>query len=102
MTERDIANLLEQRKTSFIETRAQIENEVTKFLQSLEAADNDVQEKCKFRPGVTARDLLPALWVEPFDPETYNKQLTDLNTYVDYVKAIFDSINKEALQCLQA
>lgn len=102
MTEQSVAALIQQREVKFIETRTIIENEVNKFLQSLLSLDADVQQKVGAREGITAKDLLPALWADPFDEATYNQQLSSLMNYIAQVQAICDQINQEARACLQS
>lgn len=102
MNEQTISKLLQDRQNKFIETRTNIENEVNKFLQSLESLDPDIKAKCGVKDGVTARDLLSALWAEPFDENTYLTQKANLDTYVAQVRTVCDTINQEALACLQS
>lgn len=97
----NVAQLIQSRQNKFIETRTIIDSEVTKFLQSLETLDTNMQEQCKVVPGRTAKDVLPSLWVEPFDIDRYNIELQNLTQYIAGVKSITDSINEEALKCLQ-
>lgn len=93
----NIANLIQQRQAQFIETRRTIEMEVNRFLESLGTQDPDVQQKCGYQAGITAKDLLPALWAEPFVQATYNEQLEKLKTYIAGVMSVCDSFNKDAL-----
>lgn len=101
LTQDNIAALLQQRQTEFIETRTTIESEVNRFLESIKKADEDVKKRCGYRESVTARELLPALWEDPFDKVKYASQLEQVNSYIASVSKIFDSINMEALKCLQ-
>lgn len=102
MTANNISQLIQERQNKFIETRTIIESEVTKFLESLTNLDADIKEKCGVREGLTAKDLLPALWIEPFDQKAYNAQKAALDTYIAQVTAICDKLNEEALACLQS
>lgn len=102
MNEQNVARLIQERQNKFIETRTNIENEVNKFLESLNKLDADMQAKCGVTAGITAKDLLPALWVEPFDEAEYNRQLAALNTYIEQVEVICNQLNQEALLCLQS
>lgn len=102
MNEQNVAKLIQDRQNKFIETRTNIENEVNKFLQSLCSLDEDLKIKCGVKDGMTAKDLLPALWAEPFVEETYLQQKNALDTYIMQVKAICDQLNQEALLCLQS
>lgn len=100
MSNTNVARLLQERQNKFIETRTNIENEVNKFLKSLEALDDDVKAKCGVKVGITAKDLLPALWAEPFDENTYREQKARLDAYIAQVKVICDQLNQEAIACL--
>jgi hypothetical protein len=102
MSEQEIVKLLQDRQNEFIEKRTIIETEVNKFLKSLENQDEDIKQKCGTKDGVTARDLLPALWLEPFNEEEYKKQREALDTYIAQVSAVCDQLNQEAAACLQA
>lgn len=102
MDSANVANLIRIRQDKFVETRTIIESEVNKFLASIGKMDEDVQKRCGYIPGASAKTLLPALWVEPFDEETYNKQLSGVMTYISQVMAVCDDINKEAVECLQS
>ena len=97
-----VARLIQERQNKFIETRTIIENEVTRFIQSLEGLDPDVQARCEYTQGMRAKELLSALWEEPFELEKYDAQLSKFNAYVAKVRAVCDDINKEAIQCLQS
>lgn len=94
--------LYQQRLNSFIETRTKIENEVNRFLKSLEVDDDDFKKACNVQVGTNARDWLPALWVEPFDQGAYEQQLAKLNQYIQAVRTVSDKLQMEALACLQA
>ena len=98
----NVSRLIQERQNKFIETRTIIENEVNRFLQSLEAMDPDIQQRCGYKPGLDAKQLLSALWAEPFDEATYTTQLDNFNRYVNQARMICDEINKEALACLQS
>lgn len=98
----DVAKLIRERENAFVETRTIIESEVNKFLKSLEELDADIKLKCGVKDGVTAKDLLPALWVEPFDEATYKVQKEKLDNYIAQVSNICDALNQEALACLQS
>lgn len=94
--------LYQQRLNSFIETRTKIENEVNRFLKSLEVDDEEFKQACNVQIGTTARDWLPALWEEPFNQEVYEQQLAKLNQYIQAVRTVSDKLQMEALACLQA
>lgn len=98
----DVAALKRKKQDDFIEKRTIIEQEVDKFLASISEMDADIKEKCNYDPNYSAKTLLPALWVEPFDEEAYNQQLSRLQNYIAGVKSICDKLNEEALKCLQS
>ena len=97
----NVEQLIQIRQNKFIETRTIIDTEVNKFLKSLEALDADIQAKCNVVAGRTTKDILPSLWAEPFDEVAYQAELAKLQTYIAGVKTITDSVNEEALRCLQ-
>lgn len=102
MNEVNVTKLLQDRQNLFIETRTNIENEVNKFLKSLEGLDTDVKGMCGVKEGLSARDLLPALWAEPFVKNTYLEQKAEFDKYVTSVKAVCDRLNQEAIACLNS
>ena len=51
--------------------------------------------------GQTARDVLPALWEEPFDNERYLTQRALLDERITKATQLRDKLNAEAIQCLQ-
>lgn len=102
MNEKTVTQLLAERQELFIATRTNIENEVNKFLTSLENLDEDVKSQCQIKGDVTAKELLPALWEKPFDEVKYQQQLAAFNVYVQSIMAFCDKINEEALRCLQS
>jgi len=102
MNEQNVAKLIQERQNKFIETRTNIENEVNKFLQSLCSLDEDIKVKCGVTEGASAKDLLPALWQEPFNETVYLQQKAALDNYIMQVKAVCDQLNQEALACLQS
>ena len=101
MANATVAQLLRQRQEEFIERRTKIETEVNMFLKSIGNMDADIQAECKYNPEYTARHWLPALWQEPFDPETYKKQLANFNAYERQVDSICNRLAQEAMVCLQ-
>lgn len=101
MSSVDLTALIREREAQFIEKRVMIENEVNRFLASLETLDDSIKQQIEYVPGQTARDILPALWAEKFDKEAYQLQLNKLNACVSRVRLICDEINQEALRCLQ-
>lgn len=96
-----IEQLYAQRQNKFIEDRTIIETETDKFLRSLEQLDPVYQQQLSVVQGQTARDVIPALWAEPFDEEAYNKQRSALDQRIENAKIICDQLNEEALRCLQ-
>lgn len=100
--EANVAQLLRDRQNKFVEGRTVTEVEVNKFLKSLEALDEGERVQCKVVVGRTAKDVLPSLWQEPFNPEQYQAELLNLQNYIAGVKTFCDRINQEALACLQA
>lgn len=98
----NVAYLLQQRMNKFIESRTIIDSEVNKFLKGLEQLDADVKVRLRVKDGVTTRDLLPSLWAEEFCMETYQQELASLKAYIAEVTAFADSLNQEALRCLQS
>lgn len=97
-----IEELVKKRQNEFIEARTITESELTKFLESIKNSDEDIRRRCAYREGITARQLIPALWKEPFDFTEYQKQRADVDAYVKNVYKIFESVNEEARRCLQS
>ena len=93
--------LYQQRMNVFIETRAKIEQEVNRFLKSLEVDDEEFKAACNVRVGTTARDWLPSLWEEPFQEEKYKQEFAKLSEYIEQVRTVSDKIQQEAIACLQ-
>lgn len=102
MAEQSIAALTQARQTQFIETRTIIETEMNKHLQSLEQLSPEIQQQLNVRHGITCKDLLPELWHEPFDIDTYEQQLSGVEQYLSQIKAFQDAKNAEAWACLQS
>lgn len=98
----NVTQLIQERQNQFIEKRTIIESEVNKFLQSLERLDADIKVRCKVVDGRTCHDVLPSLWIEPFNEENYLKEKEVLDNYISQVKIICDELNQEALTCLQS
>lgn len=101
MNSANIANLIRERQDKFVETRTIIEKEVNQFLDSIGKMDADIQEKCGYVAGASAKGLLPELWNEPFNEEVYNNQLSRVLAYINRVQQVCDEINREAIACLQ-
>ena len=102
MTEQSVTKLIQDRQNLFIETRTKIETEVDRFLSSLSNLDLDVKAKCGVVDGATCKQLLPALWEEPFSEETYLAQKAKLDEYISQVHTVCDEICQEAIKCLQS
>lgn len=98
----NIAALIQQRQTKFIETRTIIESEVNKFLTSLESQDDDIKINLQVQSGTTARDWLPSLWAEDFNMTQYQAELARLQAYIAKAKAYADNLAQEAIKCLQS
>lgn len=99
----DVQEILRTRQDAFVEKRTRIETEVDKFLESVNQITDERVTQVPGRPeGKNCREVLPALWKDPFDEEEYQKQLTALNSYVQAVQAVCDAINEDALKCLQS
>lgn len=99
----DVQQILRVRQDAFVEKRTKIESEINKFLESVEAIDDTRITSIPGRPaGKTCREVLPALWENPFDESVYNTQLTALQNYIGMVQRECDIINEEALRCLQS
>lgn len=102
MTEQSVTKLIQDRQNLFIETRTKIETEVDRFLSSLSNLDPDVKVKCGVVDDATCKQLLPALWEEPFNEETYLAQKAKLDVYISQVHTVCDEICQEAIKCLQS
>lgn len=102
MDNQNVKQLLQIRQNKFIETRTNIENEVNRFLTSLIELDDGTKARLNVKEGITCKDLLPSLWVEPFNEAQYQLELNALKTYISQVTAVCDEINQEALACLQS
>lgn len=96
-----VEQLLNERQNKFIENRTIIEREVDTFLRSVETMDPVYQQQLNVVVGQTARDLLPSLWVEPFNEAQYNAERASLDAYIKRVTDVCDKLNAEALRCLQ-
>lgn len=101
MDVKSVDQLLRERQDKFVERRTVIENEVNQFLKSLESLDHVYKQQLQVIDGRTAKDVLPALWAEPFVQETYDAQKAELDKYIASVQAVCDQLNEEALRCLQ-
>ena len=97
----EIQELLRKRQEKFIETRSTIKQEVDAFLKSISQIDHTFFNGLQVPTGSTTEEVLPALWVEPFDEAEYNKELTQLNSFIAQVHILTDKCNQEALACLQ-
>ena len=97
----DINALLQKRQSQFIEARTITEQELNKFLESLETLDQPLQQRLGVVPGRRAKDILTSLWEEPFNVERYQQQKANLDQYIAQVMVLRDELNKEALACLQ-
>lgn len=96
-----IEQLYAQRQAKFIEDRTIIESETDKFLRSLEQIDPVYQEQLGVIAGQTARQVIPALWEEPFNEEAYNQQRAALDQRIENARIVCDQLNEEARRCLQ-
>ena len=96
-----IQELYNLRQTKFIEARSTIKHEVDQFLESVKATDPSVFVGLEIPAGNTAEEILPSLWVEPFNQEQYNQELAKLNAFIAQIHIVTDRLNQEALECLQ-
>lgn len=97
-----VVEALREREKEFIERRAKIEMEVNSFLTSVDKTNDERITSVPGRPaGSTAKEVLPALWAEPFDKEAYALQLGALNHYIAALKAKCNELAEEAERCIQ-
>ena len=96
-----VEQLYAQRQAKFVESRTIIESELNKFLRSLEQLDAVHQQQLGVVPGQTARDVIPALWEEPFNEAAYTAQRAEADRRIAAAKQLCDQLNTEALKCLQ-
>lgn len=96
-----IEELYRQRQNKFIESRTVIESEVNQFLRSIEQLDAVFQAELNVVDGQTARDVLPALWEEPFNNDNYLAERAVLDARIVKATQLRDKLNAEAMQCLQ-
>lgn len=101
LTNEQVQQLIEARKTKFIETRKIIETRVDKFLKSLEVLDDTIKQQINWIPDQTAKTMLPELWSDDFNEEKYQEQLNAFLQYESRIRLVFDEINAEAYRCLQ-
>lgn len=97
----DVSQLIKQREAKFVEARTKAELEINKFLESIKPIEDELKDIPGRPAGTCAKEIVPALWTEPFDEAAYYQQLEVFNNYVNQVVAYGDKVNEEALRCLQ-
>lgn len=98
----DISIALKQRQDKFVETRTIIATEINKFLESLGELTEEDRNNIKMPAGRSPQEILPALWVEPFDEAAYNEQLKEFSVCVSSAISYCDKLNERALACLKS
>lgn len=94
--------LYQQKQNKFIELRTIIETNVNAFLRSLEELSAEDQQQLNVIKGQTAHDILPSLWVEPFNEATYQVELDSFNKYKERVMMFCDEYYKKAAEWLRS
>ena len=96
-----VQQLIRARESKFVEDRTKIEIEVGKFFESIKDIEDEIKDIPGRPVGSSAKEVLPSLWVEPFDIERYKAELSTLQEYINNVVAYGNRINEEALRCLR-
>ena len=95
-----VQNLIAERERQFIETRLLICQWVEKLMENVSQIDPKLLTNLDVPKGKTAQELLPSLFVTPFDFEQYEKEAAVLNAFQSRLDALADWLNAEALKCL--
>ena len=96
----DVNELYKKRQEVFIERRTTIATEVDKFLAGVAEIEPELIKDITPLNGTTAKEVLPSMWVEPFNIEAYERELAVLNDYINKIKSVADALNAEALKVL--
>ena len=98
----DVAQLIKDKESKFVEQRTLTEVEINKFLESIKDIEDEIKDIPGKPTGTTAKEIVPSLWTEPFDEAKYKDEIEAFNAYVEEVVKFGDKINEEALACLRS
>jgi hypothetical protein len=88
----------------FIERRVFISQWVKEFMENVRAIDPSEMVGIDIPAGDTAEELLPSLFVEPFDHAAHEKYLQELDVVESLrlkVNEVATRLNEETIKCLQ-
>jgi hypothetical protein len=97
----DVSKLIAERERKFIEQRVLITQWIKEFMESVHAFDPELLKGIKIPEGRTAEELLPSLFIEPFDHAAYLREREAMEDLRGKVNAVAEKLNEEALACLQ-
>ena len=96
----NVNELYRKRQEVFIERRTTIASEVDKFMQGVAGIDPELLKNVTPINGTSAKEILPSMWIEPFDIEKYKQELSVFDNYVRQIKQVADELNAQALKIL--
>lgn len=85
----------------FVEDRSNNEREINHFLTEIAKVDKKYLEGITPLSGATTREVVPSMWIEPFDKEAYDAQIAVVKAYIIAVKKRAEAVNEEAERCFQ-
>lgn len=101
MTAIDVNALLEQRRSQFISKRRDIEVWVENFFKEVDQINPNLLKDTHPPVGRTTAELLPSLYVEPFDQEKFDAEYKVLNDYYLEIQSVAEYLNGKAMEVLQ-
>ena len=101
MVQKDAQEALKKRTTQFIETRSVIQQSIDNYLKKLKSVDPELLKGIKPLRGSCAKEVVSALWEEPFNQDLYQQQLSEFNEFVNAVDAVAQQLADEAMKLLK-
>lgn len=99
-----IKALIQKKHEQFIVARTKNEENINRFLTRVKTLYEEEPELFRgidMPVGYTAREVVPAMFAEPFVEETYKLQRAELMKFYETVNKLAEEINRKAVaECL--
>lgn len=103
LTTEQIKATIQKKHEQFIIARTKNEENINRFLariKTLYEEEPELFRGIEMPVGYTAREVVPAMFAEPFVEETYQEQRVRLMQFYISISKLAEEINRKAIECL--
>lgn len=92
--------LLNKAREDFLAKRAKQEMQIAAWAEKIEKVDPEILKDIDLPPVITLKALIPEMYADKPNPETYKQQYESCTALFNKVNEIADHYNEEAKRCL--